>query len=182
MKKITLFVACFIQLVTCSVNAAEIASYQDWHVQTGPNFVEAYTSPNANASFGLYCSGDQCMFYLHDALICQPGGISPVLMSSVNSAASLSIQCTQVGGAVFQILDPFVNVFNTIRNGGGVSFATPLQNGTFAINVFSLQGSGEAIKRALVEAAQSKQKNLPQTQPPSNQPIPGSKRLQDIVI
>ncbi|MBU3605080.1 hypothetical protein [Polynucleobacter sp. AP-Kaivos-20-H2] len=162
-----------------SAQAEDLAAYQDWRVQKTLNSIEAYTAPNANASFGLYCIGDQCVFYLHDALRCQPGSISPVLMSSIGSAASISMQCTQVGGNLFQILQPFTAVLNTLKTSGIVSFAVPLQAGTFGISSYSLAGSAEAIKRALFEAAKSKE---PVPQVPPKPPIPGSKKLQEINI
>jgi hypothetical protein len=161
--------------VVCStgigVNASELRGYQDWHVQATPNAIEAYTSPNSSTTFGLYCAGDQCMFYLRDPLLCKPGATSPILMSSIQSAAALSIKCVQINGSLFQILDPFVLVLDTIRQGGVVSFAVPLQNGTFGVTSYSSRGSNEAIKQVLKEAAQSKYKTPPK--PSENTPIPG---------
>ncbi len=121
---------------------------------------------------------------MHDALLCQPSLVSPVLMTSVNASASLTIQCTEVHDKTFRILDPFVTVLNTIKQGGVVSFAMPLQNGTFGITVYSLQGSDAAIKRALYEAAQSKQNApaTPPTMPPSDKAIPGSQKIEEIKI
>jgi hypothetical protein len=183
-------VVCLSFLVLClscsSTQAQDIAAYQDWRVQKTLNSVEAYTAPNANSSFGLYCIGDQCLFYLHDSLLCQPGSISPVLMSSVQSAASISMQCSLVGGKLFQILQPFTAVLNTLKANGVVSFALPLQAGTFGISSFSLAGSAEAIKRTLLEAAKTKEnkdsKEQPAPQAPQKLTIPGSKKLQEINI
>ena len=178
---LTSWLAC---LMSCSsVQAEEMTAYQDWRVQKTVISIEAYTAPNANSSFGLYCSGDQCLFYLHDALLCQPGSLSPVLMSSIQSAVSISLQCTQVGGKLFQILQPFTAVLNTLKTGGIVSFAVPLQAGTFGISSFSLAGSDEAIKQTLFEAAKSKEnKEWPIPQAAPKPIIPGSKKLQEIKI
>ena len=182
-KSAVICAGCFISLLVC---ASELAAYGDWRVQVTPasSSVEAYVSPDDHSTFGLYCHENQCVFYLHDALLCQPGLVSPVLMSSVNSAASLSILCSQVHGKTFRILDPFVTVLNAVKQGGVVSFAMPLQNGTFGIVKYSLQGSDAAIKRALYEAAQSKQKapSTPPTMPPSDKAIPGSQKLEEIKI
>lgn len=168
------------------VSANELAVYHDWRVQTVPGSasIEAYTSPNNNSTFGLYCQKNQCIFYLHDALLCQPGLVSPVLMSSVNASASLTIQCTEVHGKTFRILDPFVTVLSTIKQGGVVSFAMPLKNGTFGIVNYSLQGSDAAIKRALYEAAQREQRAPapPAAKPPNDQKIPGAQKLDEIKI
>ena len=161
----------------------------DWLVQTSPGSIEASTSAGAT-SFGMYCQADQCMFYLHDNLRCQPGSKSPILMSGLGNAASLTIQCAQINGVLFQILEPFNTVLNEVKRGGMVSFAAPLQNGSFGISRFSLNGGFEAVRQALQEAGNAKQAPQKPINPPAPniqpvqpvQPLPGSKRLQDILI
>ena len=171
----------------------------DWTVQASPGTIEASTSVG-ETSFGLYCQGDQCMFYLHDSLQCLPGTKSPTLMSGTGSAASLNIQCTQVNGVLFQILEPFNLVLDEVKRGGSVSFAVPLQSGSFGVSRFSLNGGFDAVKMALQEAGKNKPapqiiQIIPQappipsappvrqSQPPAPlPPVPGSKRLQDIMI
>ena len=161
----------------------------DWLVQTSPGSIEASTSAGAT-SFGMYCQADQCMFYLHDNLRCQPGSKSPILMSGLGNAASLTIQCAQINGVLFQILEPFNTVLNEVKRGGMVSFAVPLQNGSFGISRFSLNGGFEAVRQALQEAGNAKQAPQKPINPPAPniqpvqpvQPLPGSKRLQDILI
>ena len=165
--------------ISSVIHADQLATYQDWKVQTGPNSIEAYTS-GADTSFGLYCSGDECLFYLHNKLLCQPGSVSPALMSGVNAASSLVVRCTQVGGNLFQILDPFASVLETIKKGGAISFAVPLQAGTFGISSFSLNGSSEAIKRTIFEAGKRKRAPAPQT--PNKPPTPGTQKPQNIFI
>lgn len=147
-----------------------------------PNAIEAYTSPNVNSTFGLYCSEGQCIFYLYDPMRCQPGSVSPVLMSGVDSAASVSVRCSQVGNNLFQILEPFNAIFETIKRGMVVSFAKPLSDGTLAVHTYSLQGSNLAVNRALSEAARNVKQSpaQPKVKPPSIEPIPGAKKLQDI--
>lgn len=180
----TLFKRFLYTLIFLSMNGVihskELAKFQDWQVQTGPNSIEAYTSPNPDNSFGLYCSGDDCLFYLHNKLLCQPGGVSPALMSGVNVASSISVRCTQVNGNLFQILEPFSNVLETVRKGGIVSFSVPLQAGTFGISSFSLQGSSDAIRRTILEATKKKSAPIPQI--PKSTPSPGTQKLQNIVI
>ena len=199
---------CLLLIITSlsySLWAAEKIIFGDWTVQTSPGSIEASTSVGEN-SFGLYCQADQCMFYLHDSLRCQPGAKSPTLMSGSGSAASLNIQCTQINGVFFQILEPFNAVLEEVKRGGFVSFAVPLQNGTFGISRFSLNGGFDAVKKALQEAGKNRpapqiiqiipptllipslppvrQSQPMQPTPPvqPTQPVPGSKRLQDIMI
>jgi hypothetical protein len=149
---------CLLLIITSlsySLWAAEKVTFGDWMVQTSPGSIEASTSVG-ETSFGLYCQTDQCMFYLHDSLRCQPGAKSPTLMSGTGSAASVNIQCTQINGVLFQILEPFNVVLEEVKRGGFVSFAVPLQNGTFGVSRFSLNGGFDAVKKALQEAGKNR--------------------------
>ena len=102
-------------------------------------------------------------------------------MSGMGSAASVSVRCTRLGNNLFQILEPFSTVFEIIKQGGVVSFAKPVQDGTVAVGNYSLLGSREAINRTLDEAARRARQSPapPQVKPPSSEPLPGSKKLQD---
>ena len=155
-----------LSLFSCGLLAAERQAIGDWQLQSTLNSIEASTS-NGGTSFGLYCQADQCMFYLHDTLMCQPGARSPILMSGVGNAASLSIQCTQIGGVLFQILEPFNTVFDELKKGGLVSFAVPLQNGSFGVSRFSLNGATEAVRRALLKRLEGRYKRLVKVSKPN---------------
>ena len=158
----------------CSqANAGEKVAYQNWIVDMSGVTTEAYTANDSNSSFGLFCSGEKCLFYLHQALQCQPNAKYSVLMNSATLSTALSMQCTQ-------ILDPFNAVLEALKSGETIGFAVALQSGAFGVTRFSLAGSGDAIKRALSEAARSSQRGSPQTQPPPNSP--GTKGLKDILI
>jgi len=170
------------------VSALSLQAYQaiaqnqqsigDWKVQSGPNSVEAYTTAGTDTSFGVYCSGDQCLFYLHNSLLCHPGSNSPVLISGVNSTASVNLQCANVNGALFEILEPFSVVLNMIKSDGPIGFALPLQNGSFGVSRFSLNGAAVAIRGALERASDSKSKQTPVIP----KTVPGTQKRQDIVI
>ena len=173
----------FSSLLNCqALLADELVTLGDWHATAKGNTLEAYTSSGSTSTFGLYCADNQCVFYLHNGLSCKAGSRSLALMSSVNSAASLSTECTNIGTKIFQILHPFADVLNTIKQGGIVSFAAPLQTGQIGINTFSLLGSNEAISRVLNLAAKRNQNSQSQPQPPSLKPLPGAKRPQDIQL
>lgn len=180
------YIGLLLAFFSWNLGAIEKAAIGDWVVQSSPRSIEASTS-TGTTSLGMYCQADQCMFYLHDNLICHPGSKSPILMSGVGSAASLTIQCAQINGVLFQILEPFNAVLNEVKRGGIASFAVPLQNGSFGVSRFSLNGGFEAVRRALQEAGNVKQAPSKPVSPPTPpvqpaQPVPGSKRLQDIMI
>lgn len=181
-----LYIAFLLAFFSGNLWAIERVAIGNWIVQTSTGSIEASTSAGST-SFGMYCQSDQCMFYLHDSLRCHPGSRSPILMSGLGNAASLNMKCAQINGVLFQILEPFNTVLNEVKRDGIVSFAVPLQNGSFGVSRFSLNGGFEAIRQALQEAGNAKQSPLKPISPPAPnvepaQPVPGSKRLKDIMI
>ena len=164
--------------------AGEKVAYQNWIVDMNGATTEAYTANDSKSSFGVFCAADKCLFYLHQALQCHPGAKYSVLMNSTTLSTALSMQCTQIGGNLFQILDPFDAVLKAVKVGDTIGFAVALQSGAFGVTRFSLAGSTEAIRRALQEAAKAAQRPAqptpPAPVPPANSP--GMRGLKDILI
>jgi hypothetical protein len=150
-------------------------AFQNWMLDISGQTTEAHTANDSNSSFGVFCAGEQCLFYLHQALNCNPGTKYSVLINSQTVATALSMECTRIGGKLFQILNPFEAVLRAVQAGDTIGFAVALQSGAFAVTRFSLAGAKPAIERALLEAANSKNRqtkpNTP-TPPPSNNPRP----------
>jgi hypothetical protein len=164
-------------LLSNNAYAGEKWLSQNWVLdKTGQNH-EAYTVNESKSSFGVFCSGEKCLFYLHQGLNCMPGAKYSVLMNSLSVSTAIRMECTQIGGNLFQILDPFDTVFKAIGTGQMIGFAVALQSGAFAVNRFSLLGAKPAIDRALLEAAKSKLKE--QKTAPKNDP---KTQLKDIQI
>lgn len=138
--------------------AGETVSYQNWIVELNGKTNEAHTVADANTSLGLFCSGEQCLFYLHQSLNCTPGAKYSVLMNSPSISTALSMECTLINGNVFQILTPFNAVLKATQAGEVVGFAVALQSGAFAVTQFSLAGAKPAIERVLNEAPNSKKR------------------------
>jgi hypothetical protein len=159
-----------------SAQAEKLAS-QNWVADLNDQTNEAYTANDSQSSFGVFCSGEKCLFYLHQALKCEPGTKYSVLMNSQTISTALSMECAQIGGNLFQILDPFDAVLKATQTGELVGFAVALQSGAFAVTRFSLVGAKPAIERALLEAAKSKFKD----QKPPLESTPKS-TLKDIAI
>ena len=163
-------------LLAVSAQAEKLVS-QNWIVDLNGQKNEAYTANDSKSSFGVFCSGEKCLFYLHQALKCDPGAKYSVLMNSQTVSTALSMECTQIGGNLFQILDPFDAVLKATQAGELIGFAVALQSGAFAVTRFSLAGAKPAIERALLEAAKSKFRD--QKPPPENTP---KSTLKDIAI
>lgn len=156
---------------------AERLALQSWIVDLNGQTNEAHTANDSKSSFGVFCSGEKCLFYLHQSLKCDPGAKYSVLMNSQAISTALSMECTQIGGNLFQILDPFEEVLRVTQAGEVICFAIALQSGAFAVNPFSLAGAKPAIERAFLEAAKSKFRE--QKLPPENTP---KSTLKDIAI
>ena len=156
---------------------AEKLGYQNWVVDLNGQSNEAYTANDSQSSFGAYCAGEKCLFYLHQALVCNPGTKYSVLMNSQTVSTALSMECSKIGANLFQILDPFEAVLRAAQVGETIGFAVALQSGAFAVTRFSLVGAKQAIERALLEAAKSKQRE----QKPPSENAPKS-TLKDISI
>jgi hypothetical protein len=151
---LVLFIGFAIQL--SSAYAQEKAEVGDWKIQSKGVITEAYTAPNPESTFGLFCSAEKCIFYLHQALTCKPNTKYSVLLNSLNVATSIRMTCTQVGADLFWILSPFDTVLKATQAGDQVGFAVALQSGAFAVSRFSLDGATKAINESLVLAARKK--------------------------
>jgi len=138
------------------VMAGEKGPYQNWNTDLNGKTNEAYTVADPKTSFGVFCSGEQCMFYLHQELNCTPGSKYSVLMNSPSISRAVTMECALINGNVFQILTPFNAVLKATQAGEVIGFAVALQSGAFAVTQFSLAGAKTAIERVLNEAANSK--------------------------
>ena len=81
MKTIRILLTLSLLLLCMSVQAEKLAS-QNWVVDLNGQVNEAYTANDSNSSFGVFCSGEKCLFYLHQTLKCDPGTKYSVLMNS----------------------------------------------------------------------------------------------------
>jgi hypothetical protein len=140
-------------LASSLATAGEKVAYQDWVVDMSPGTNEAHTVADPNSSFGAFCANEKCLFYLHQSFNCTPGAKYPVLM---NSPTVSTMECTLIGGNLFQILTPFETVLRASQVGDTIGFAVALQSGAFAVTRFSLVGAKPAIDKVLIEAAKSK--------------------------
>ena len=180
MKLMHSFTLSFLLLMANLAWAGDKIVYQNWIAELGGKTNEAYTIADPNTSFGSFCSGEQCLVYLHQSFVCSPGAKYSVLMNSPSVSTALTMECTLINGNIFQILSPFETVLKATQAGESIGFAVALQSGAFAVTRFSLVGAKPAIERVLVEAATSKQreqkeqKEAPKLAPPPVQMTPKS--------
>lgn len=155
MRRLLISILMLVSLHSGFVQAEKLA-FQNWVAELNGQINEAYTVSGPQSSFGMFCSGEQCLFYLHQNLRCTPGEKYSVLLNDPPISSALTMECTQINGNLFQILKPFDEVLKGIQNGESIGFAVALQSGAFAVNRFSLAGSKSAINQVMQEANQSK--------------------------
>lgn len=176
MKRLSIGILLLFAALSQMAYAGEKVAYQNWVAELNGQVNEAYTVNGPQSSFGMFCSGEQCLFYLHQNLRCTPGEKYSVLMNGPPISSALTMECTQINGTLFQILKPFDEVLKGIQNGEAIGFAVALQSGAFAVNRFSLSGANVAIKRVMQEASQSKLQNqIPPTPAPQKSTKPDIK-------
>lgn len=88
MKKFVLII--ILLLSANQVSAGEKFAYQNWVAEMSGQTNEAYTIADPNTSFGTFCSGEQCLFYLHQSLNYTPGAKYSVLMNSPSISTALT--------------------------------------------------------------------------------------------
>jgi len=156
--------------------AQEKITVDRWQILSQGLTTETYTSSDAAGTFGMFCTGEKCVFYLHHSITCQPNARYSVLLNSQSVSTAISMKCTLVGKDLFWILSPFDALLKAVQVGDQIGFAVALQSGEFAVSKYSLSGAKKAINDSLVMAA--KKKIIPKVTPnppsDSNKTVPKS--------
>ncbi len=143
-------------------------AFDRWTLESKDAITEAYTTSDSNTTFGIFCSNNQCMFYLHQPSACVPNRRYPALVRTQIQAQAITMNCTLVGNKLFLIIDPFNQILQAAQLGEQISFVVSLQSPEFITTRFSLLGARQAITQALQI---SSQKAVPKAPLPA-QPIP----------
>ncbi len=143
-------------------------SFERWILESKESITEAYITSDSNTTFGIFCSANQCMFYLHQPTACLPNQRYPALVRNQIQAQAITMKCTLVGNKLFLILEPFNALLQATQIGEQISFAVSLQSSEFITARFSLSGARQAVTQALQI---SSQKVVPKVAPPV-QPTP----------
>lgn len=155
-KIVHLILSLFVLIYTLHCSAEQELKYQNWAVQIGEDTVEAYTFNDSKSSFGFFCKGETCLYYLNLSLECSSNSKTPVLMSGDGAGSAFMMTCMKLGGRNFQILDDPEVVKRAVNSGKKIGFSVALQGGDFMLAQFSLNGAQAAIERAIVEAKQKR--------------------------
>ena len=84
MKKLLIGIFLLFAALLEIAHAGEKIAVQSWMAELNGQVNEAYTVNGPQSSFGMFCSGEQCLFYLRQSLNCTPGAKYSVLMNSAN--------------------------------------------------------------------------------------------------
>lgn len=155
-KKYLIIFSFLISFYALNCSAVEEVKYQDWAVQIGEDTVEAYTFNDSKSSFGFFCKGETCLYYLNLSLECSSNSKTPVLMSGDGAGSAFMMTCMKLGGRNFQILDDPEVVKRAVNSGKKIGFSVALQGGDFMLAQFTLNGAQAAIERAILEAKQKR--------------------------
>jgi hypothetical protein len=137
-------------------------------LESKESVTEAYTTSESNTTFGIFCSANQCMFYVYQPTVCLPNQRYPALVGNQLQSQAIAMKCTLVGGKLFLVLEPFNTILQASQIGEQISFVVSLQSNEFITTRFSLLGARQAITQALQI---SSQKAVPKVSPPV-QPAP----------
>jgi hypothetical protein len=139
-------------IVCCGAAHAERRVIGDWALDVGDSWTEALTANDSAASFGYYCTGGSCSFYLDLHTSCGVDGTrTPMLVNTELGSASVMATCVNlaVGGTTRHV--------NVLRNedmlaaigkGSTIGFSVPMQGGQFKLVQFSLNGAAAATNGA----------------------------------
>lgn len=140
-----------------------------WTLESKEIITEAYTAGETNTTFGIFCSANQCMFYIHQPSVCLPNQRYPALVRNQIQTYAITMKCTLVGNKLFLILEPFNTMLQASQIGEQIHFAFALQSAEFMTARFSLSGARQAIQEVLQISAKKavpKPPVTPQPNPP----------------
>jgi hypothetical protein len=110
----------------------------------------AFTLADNGASFGRYCtSGTDCAWTVMLSGSCEKDSITPVLASSTASAVAMGAHCEDRsnGGMARYTFAADAKIDALLAGASRVGFAFPLNNDTFRVVSFSLDGMQPAVAR-----------------------------------
>lgn len=133
--------------------------FNDWIVEITDQSVETYTTSGTDTSFGIFCAGGQCFSYIRQSVSCTAGVRSTMMLNTGAQSIPLTTWCLHIGQNSFQTIDQSNVLFEILKTAQILSFATPIKDGGFAVSMFQMRGSQDAINFALkvaVKMARSK--------------------------
>ena len=123
----------------------------DWTLDVGDNYTEAFTGNVSGSTFGFFCYGESCSFYVNTNTKCDQDAQIPILINSDSGATFVNTSCTQFptkDGISYYMTINDKDVATSISKGDAIGFAFPLVGGQFKVVRFSLHGALDASNKA----------------------------------
>src|SRR5581483_11273653 len=107
---------------------------------------------DSGSTFGFFCYGDSCTFYVDTNVRCAEKSKTPMLINAESGSTYVVSVCVHLPSGdgrvryVNTILD--TDVLKAISSGTIIGFAFPLEGGQFKVVRFSLNGAMRATGQA----------------------------------
>jgi len=127
----------------------------DWTVDIGKDYTEAFTNNATGSILGTYCDSKECFSYFEVRKTCEQNQSTPLLINSKLGAIYTSATCFVVLSEgkkryVNKIVDS--NIVQTMTNGDVIGIAIPLVGGEFQVSRFSLKGYSKSINALTIHS------------------------------
>jgi hypothetical protein len=133
-------------LVLASGAQAQTSSFGDWATEHSGDVSIAVTENQYGSSFGIICDDAQCLMFIDLAgPNCSAGDDVDMLLNADAGVFGASFTCNDTKDALIWTTrydGPLTNIFT---QGGTVSVANGLTDGSFYIVEFSLTGARQAL-------------------------------------
>jgi hypothetical protein len=123
-----------------------------WMVDIGTTYAEAYTANDSGSTFGFFCYGGSCGFYLDTGARCDENSKTPYLINAESGSTFVIGTCVHLrSGGTVRYVNSFQDkdIVTAISSGKLIGFAVPLANGDFKVVRFSLNGALGASSQAI---------------------------------
>jgi hypothetical protein len=108
----------------------------------------AYTNNDAGSSFGMSCTGGECVPFFNPRITCEDKSEYPTLVNAPSGAYSAIATCIPLGKVNLLVLPDANATSEAMTIGGELGIAFPMKSGQFAVSRFSLTGALRATARA----------------------------------
>jgi hypothetical protein len=119
------------------------------------DFAIVSTTNESGSAFGMVC-GTTCVWFVNFQKHCEAGHDYPAMVNAAGGAYAIQLRCYHLDQRwllTFAVDDDSVD---TIKKGGEIGFAFPLDSGQFGVSRFSLAGGQGATLKAINIAIEKK--------------------------
>lgn len=139
-----------------------IETFADWSVIQAKDSVDliaiTYIKEGSYLAFRCFVNTQKCVHVFSAGFECKVGGGAPVLVNTPASALSIQTTCASNSVDYELMVDDQSQIHETLKQGGVIGFAFPVNSGLFKVVRYSLNGAGEAmgyVKKYTLEQAVS---------------------------